>query len=534
MNLTTDAWIPALRADGTRHLFSLQALFAKAHQLRDLAVKPHERIALMRLLLCITQAALDGPTDQDEWEECRDSIQPKVHAYLDRWRASFELFGDGPRFLQLPNLTAAKNDDEGTPATKLDLSLATGNTSTVFDNAASETRSLQSARAALNLLSFQCFSPGGRIGVARWDGRDTAGKGSSNHAPCTPSSMLHSYLLGGSLLETIARNLLTKQIVADTIADGWVLTKQIVADTIADGWGKPVWEMPVNKPTDTAATRNATLSYLGRLLPLSRAIRLHEDGSTIILGNGLEYPILPAFREATATIVLRKDEPAPLPASTGRSIWRQLHSITVKRRTKADSVSGPLAFGLGSIDQAVSIWSGAFITDQAKIEDVVEATYSVPPELFDPFGHAAYEAGVAHAETAATNLSGPSGAIAHYFASIAHGASSDATPQKLSKAEKKRIREIGLKAESDFWTTVEQSLDALFTAAREKTPPEAFAASPWGRAIRDAALAAYERTCPRRTPRQLQAYATGLRLLHAAPATKAANSPTKKTRKKNS
>lgn len=498
MNLTTDAWIPALRADGTRHLFSLQGLFAEAHQLRDLAVKPHERIALMRLLLCITQAALDGPADQDEWEECRADIQPRVHAYLDRWRASFELFGDGPRFLQLPNLTAAKNDDEGTPATKLDLSLATGNTSTVFDNAASETRSLQTARAALNLLTFQCFSPGGRIGVACWDGRDTAGKGSSNHAPCTPSSMVHSFLLGGSLLETIARNL---------------LTKQIVADTIADGWGKPVWEIPVNKPSDTAAIRNATLSYLGRLLPISRAISLHDNGSTIILGNGLEYPILPAFREVSATIVLRKDEPAPLPASTGRSIWRQLHSITVKRRTKADSVSGPLAFGLGSIDQAVSIWSGAFITDKAKIEDVVEATYSVPPELFDPFGQAAYEAGVAHAETSATNLGK---AIGSYSAAL-----------KIDTPAYEKGRQ-------DFWTTVEQSLGALFTAAREKTPPEAFAASPWGRAVRDAALAAYERTCPRRTPRQLQAYATGLRLLHAAPATKAANSPTKKTRKKNS
>ena len=65
MNLTLDPWIPAVRADGTRDLFSLHALFAEAHTLRDLAVKPHERIALMRLLLCITQAALDGPADED-------------------------------------------------------------------------------------------------------------------------------------------------------------------------------------------------------------------------------------------------------------------------------------------------------------------------------------------------------------------------------------------------------------------------------------------------------------------------------------
>ena len=60
MNLTIDPWIPALRTDGLRDLFSLHDLFTQARELRDLAVKPHERIALMRLLLCISQAALDG------------------------------------------------------------------------------------------------------------------------------------------------------------------------------------------------------------------------------------------------------------------------------------------------------------------------------------------------------------------------------------------------------------------------------------------------------------------------------------------
>src|SRR5208282_3150541 len=84
MNLTIDPWIPALRIDGRRGLFSLQDLFAQAHELRDLAVKPHERIALMRLLLCITQAALDGPADESEWQNCQPLIQPRVRAYLEK------------------------------------------------------------------------------------------------------------------------------------------------------------------------------------------------------------------------------------------------------------------------------------------------------------------------------------------------------------------------------------------------------------------------------------------------------------------
>ena len=92
------------------------------------------------------------------------------------------------------------------------------------------------------------------------------------------------------------------------------------------------------------ALRNATPPYLGRLFPLSRAIRLDEQSDSIILANGLDYPIFPAFREATATIVQRKDELGLLPASTGRSLWRQLPAITVKRRA-SDQQSGPLALG---------------------------------------------------------------------------------------------------------------------------------------------------------------------------------------------
>ncbi len=491
MNLTLDPWIPAVRADGTRDLFSLDGLFTQAHALRDLAVRPHERIALMRLLLCITQAALNGPADEDAWGESLDKIQPCVRTYLEKWRASFELFGDGPRFLQLAYLQPGKETDEGNAATKLDLALATGNNSTLFDNAAAESRNVDAARAALNLLTFQCFSPGGRIGVARWKGHDTPGKGSSNHAPCTPSSMLHTILLGSDLLETIARNL---------------LTQQLVADSVAKGWGKPVWEYPIEKASDLPAIENATLTYLGRLIPLSRAVRLQESGDSIILANGFDYPIFPAYREATATVVPRKDELGVLPASTGRSIWRQLHAITIKRRATTDQTAGPLTLALNTLDRDTTLWIGALVTDKAKIEDVIEATYTVPPALFDAFGRAAYESGVRHAEASDSALSKAVGA---YSGSL-----------KNDSPAYDRARQ-------HFWTRVEQSLGDLFTVARELTPPEQLTASLWGHAVRAAAIDAYERTCPHRTPRQIQAYALGQRHLFASASP---SKPAKKTK----
>ena len=493
MNLTIDPWIPAMRADGRRELFSLQDLFGHAHELRDLAVKPHERIALMRLLLCITQAALDGPADEDAWEQCQPLIQPRVRAYLDTWRGSFELFGDGPRFLQLPNLQPGKESDEGNAATKLDLALATGNNSTLFDNFAGAARTQQAARSAVNLVAFQCFAPGGRIGVARWNGRETAGKGSSNHAPCTPSSMVHTFLLGGSLLHTMHLNLLSRETVTDSIGQ--------------NRWGQPGWELPVKNTEDQAAIANAALTYLGRLVPLSRAVRLDDTGATIILANGLDYPIFPAFREPTATIIKRKDkaELTVLPSSTSRSLWRQLAAVSVRRRSAADVTCGPLALTHAGSSGNTVLWVGALVTDKAKIEDVIESSYSLPPGMFTESGRAAYEKGVAHAEEREGMLIQ---AVKAYANSL-----------KVAAPAYDRARQ-------SFWTHVEQHVSSLIDLARNTDLAADLPNCAWGKAVQSAAYAAFEQSCPRQTPRKIEAYAHGLRRFNFRPKV---NQPTTNT-----
>ena len=109
MNLTTDAWIPIVWNDGQPGTVSLCEAFERGEEIRDLAVRPHERIALMRLLICIAQAALDGPADHDDWKACRPRIAPSALDYLNRWRHAFELFGNGQRFLQVANLRKPAN-----------------------------------------------------------------------------------------------------------------------------------------------------------------------------------------------------------------------------------------------------------------------------------------------------------------------------------------------------------------------------------------------------------------------------------------
>ena len=58
MNLTTDPWIPVSWLDGSHGLASLREAFERGHEIRDLNVRPHERISLIRLLICVAQAAL--------------------------------------------------------------------------------------------------------------------------------------------------------------------------------------------------------------------------------------------------------------------------------------------------------------------------------------------------------------------------------------------------------------------------------------------------------------------------------------------
>ncbi len=491
MNLTADPWIPVIGADGRRRLVSLHHLFASAHELRDLSVKPHEKIALLRLLICITQAALDGPEDFDAWKTCRDAIQPAVKSYLEKSQAAFELFGDGPRFLQVPGLLSGRDDGKFTHAAKTDIALSSGNTATLFDNDSADARSILEARLGLSLLTFQCFSPGGLIGVAKWNGADTPGDGKTKHAPCTPSSMLHTFLHGGSLLETIHLNLLNKE-------EG--------SDLGPKGWGKPLWEFPVNAAGDKEAIANATGSYLGRLVPLSRAIRLDAEGRQMILANGLDYPLAPIFREPAATMVQRDDETAVLGVSLGRSIWRQLSAITVKRRSSKDTISGPLALRNVDGSQSCTLWIGALATDKAKIEDVVEAAYDVPAGMFRDAGRKLYEEGV--------------GLASLWQEAVSKSVKAYAGTMKLEPVPYDRARHY-------FWTVIEQHVPTLLKLADKPEEAGDLKVSAWGRRVKEAAHASFEFACPHQTPRQIQAYAIGFQQLFL-PQPRDPNAPLKK------
>jgi len=512
MNLTTEAWIPAVLRGGGAVTLSLCEAFERGHEIQDLAVRPHERIALMRLLICVAQAALDGPAHDDEWKSCRPRIAPAVLDYLKRWHRAFELLGSGQRFLQATNLKKPTNgsraDDEGNSTSKLDLALATGNNTTLFDNVGGSERAFSPADLALMLLTFQCFSPGGTIGVALWNDTPTVGwtsypkerPGQSDHAPCLTGGMLHAILRGDSLLDSVHRNLLTKH-QAEHLYGG-------------KSWGRPVWEMMPERSTDSLAVGNASRTYLGRLVPLTRAIWLANDRRSLTLANGLEYAPYPVWREPSATIVTREVKGQPtrvvLAGSVDRAPWRVLHALTVKAVISQNPIGGPAALQNLPDEEAFDLWVGGLVANKAKPVDTIESVLHVPAAMLSEPSQMAYEKGVRHAENTAFRVMR---AVSVYHKELG---------DSLDRPEmRNRRQQIQNHAAAQFWTDVESAVPHLLEVAANPGSLGLNAEwhkTAWGRSVWRAALDAYERACPHDTPRKIKAYALGQRALVAAPA----------------
>ncbi len=74
MNVAFDPWIPVATAAGERILVSLRDVLTEGEKFSDLAARPHERVSLMRLFLCVAHAALDGPKNYLEWCETPKTV----------------------------------------------------------------------------------------------------------------------------------------------------------------------------------------------------------------------------------------------------------------------------------------------------------------------------------------------------------------------------------------------------------------------------------------------------------------------------
>jgi CRISPR system Cascade subunit CasA len=505
MNLVSDKWISVVLASGESVRLSLLGFFSDLEKVQDLSLRPHERISLMRLFLCITHASLDGPKNRKEWKQCKEKISTAATKYLSNpsIQEAFELFGEGQRFLQVDDLLLASGDKVGQPSSKLDFALSSGNNATLFDQAAGSDRVFNDSTNALNLLTFQNFQTCGLVGVGLWGGSPTLGwsnypkrgSGSSEHSPCIIGNMLHTFLRGKNLLETLHLNLVNKELVDEALGQ--------------DRWGKPVWEDPPQSPVDTSKIKNVIETYLGRLVPLSWAIRFTEDGASMLLANALDFPGYDkGYREATSSIVVKanSEERAPIRGSIEQAPWRQLHALTVKNFSFGN-IGGPLALDNLDGDESFDIWTGALLASaNAKIIDSLESVFNkVPSAMLNASGQKIYRGGVEFSREAAKRL----GKAVYYYNKKIWDDNDRADRSKHRQAQSN-------KALLFFWTAGEQSLSLLFNIVQNPSELRVdadYSETSWGKAVNKIQRRAYESVCPRGTSRQLQAFAAGLKYL---------------------
>lgn len=251
-NLVEEPWIPIVGVGQV----SLRELFTRTDYL-EIGGNPIQKIALMKLILAIAQAAYT-PNDDVDWQSLgSERMADRCVKYLDKWSEAFWLYGERP-FLQMPAIKKAEKKNFSAVFPEV----ASGNT-TVLTQYQME-KSLTDADKALLVISLMGFGLGGK----KTDNTVCLSEGYLKKPTGKPGAhlgylgYLHSFLVGKNLMETIWLNLLTKELIEKIGFSGLCL---------------PPWEqMPAGEICCVAEALKA--SFMGRLVPLSRFCLLAEDG----------------------------------------------------------------------------------------------------------------------------------------------------------------------------------------------------------------------------------------------------------------
>ncbi len=526
MNIAFDPWIPVVNTAGKRELARLSEVLTEGEKFVDLAVRPHERVSLMRLFLCVAHAALNGPKNYDEWCEVPKKLPDAVRKYLKKWNdpeyGVFELFHKDRPWLQVAKLKGVEKEDEDTgktsPVALLDFELATGNNSTLNDHAGQTVlRQIGPERVALNLLTFQNFSSGGGSPVAQWKSVKTSQVGNPD-APCLSQSMAHCLFRGKTIAETIHLNLPTFKSIGNGYKTCEITKKSIKFSEI--NLGKPVWEFfPDSPENDSDSAINATKTYLGRLVPISRWIRLIPNSDQMYCCNGFKYPTFKDgfASEPTAAVRLstmrdkkgiETTERRVVKVDPAKALWRELSALLVNR--SAFGIGGPLAMQNAPYETKFDFHVCAMTREQASMGIALESVFHITPAFHDNFP-------VYQAEVIGTDkVIGAEGyarklrkAMEEYRSTI----DNDWKPRvKRTEAKKQNAlkNRLAQTAFLSYWTAVEKNLPLLMTHIEAIGTPDAEPTRKvWGKLLYSAAHEAYRIACGQETSRQMRAFAKG-------------------------
>lgn len=538
-NLVDEPWLPVTVANdfprktgrGLLPRVSLLEAFKHGDKIVDLRCYPHERIALMRLLICIAQRSLNGPADEADWSQCGMRLAKEASEYLVAHRDCFNLFGDGPRFLQ------AHGRGEAGKMPVFKLSLVDTDGTALFDAHVQPGNGMEAEELAVALVTYQSFAAGGKVGgsetsrkrIQTKSGKVRKEPQSGQAALCRDGpGALHAFVLGRNLGETIHWNILCKS--------------QIAAPMTWDKSASPLWEFRQTKAADFYESRLKS-DYLARLVPLARAVWLDADRKNVEVANGLQYGVFAdskdqksrqlkpgtGIRELTAAVAPGrkpgdKDRLASASAGGGmpKAAWRELHAIAALRRSGMRGGPAALEHVRADVLQEAILWCGALVGSQAKVGDVIESVFRLPVKMLEdadaavddmrqcPGPNQTYRKGVGLADYWEGQLRK---AVFTYHLRLGDSFS------KTQNAA--RGRKVQNQAALRYWTTLEQLAervllhDIAVNSGRYWHSGDSnwMAQSPWGREVWRAAHDAYEFSCSHGTPRQLRAYAAGVAVL---------------------
>ena len=472
-SLIEDGWLPVADDQGGK-LINLTESFQPGTP--NLNLPPQERIAITRLLVAIASAALSepnlpfNPVNATEFKRALGKMPAACTAYLTKHKALFNLWDKKHPFLQIAELKSNKL----VWASKLDISLATGDTSTLMDNAGQSQREFTPDRLAIMLVTYQNFALHGLIGSASWNGVTT---GRSSDKPAS-GNWLHTFRVGTTLLETIHLNLIPKDMLGDV------------------PWGRPVWEkMP--------KFGDKLNSHLACLVPISRCLLLDEDCRSVILANGVKVEVV---RDPYSTQVAYhpsgKNAQAgdhPMQASLEESLWRQLPALLGYQR---NGLAGAFCLRNQTQVPTMDIWVGGTKTlgKNAKIVATIDSTLSFPSSLTDVGGASAarYLSGLKEAEDICARLKK---AIWEFFNKYANG----------SKAISPIAGATQSAASAAFWSQA----DRLFPRLIKLAVADTLSQREWNQPLFQNAAQIYRRVCTVTDSRGRKAFLHGLNVLNS-------------------
>lgn len=344
-NLVDEPWIPV--ADVGR--VSLRQVFANPSY-RSLGGNPVQKIALMKLLLAIAQAA-QTPADELQWQALgAEGLAQRCLDYLQQWHERFYLYGEQP-FLQMPAIAAAAVQSYGAVLPEV----SSGNT-TVLSQIQVQ-RPLDDAQKAMLLVSLMAFALAGKktdnsvaLSAGYQGKRNDKGKPSSSKPGPAVAHMglLHSFLLGDNLQQSLWLNLLTARQIEQ-------------ANIFAQGIGTAPWEqMPEGE--DCSVAQRLKQSLQGRLVPLCRFCLLTDNG--LHYSEGLAHAgYKEGIADPTVAINYSGKEPKALWVDPEKRPWRELTSLLgfFEQSASQGFQSMQLRAGLDrarDVTDTFAIWSG--------------------------------------------------------------------------------------------------------------------------------------------------------------------------------